>query len=295
MKDAVSAALLTVVVISWGTSWYAMGLQIGEVPPLVSVAYRFLISAVLLIGYLVVTKRFRPIPLKQHGMIFVLGFCIFSMNYYCFYVSAEYVPSGLLSVIFATAAIMGAFNQRIFFGQVLGGRIWLGAIFGVAGLVLLFWGSISTAGFTRLGIYLLLPFLGTYLFSLGNIWSVRLSQNHDLPSVIAYGMVYGTVICFALCLTLGLRFPIPSDPVYLGSLAYLAAIATVLGFVSYLSLVNRVGPARASYATVLFPIIAMLISTWLEGFEWTAAAVLGMAFTLGGTFLVYSGPKLTAA
>lgn len=44
MKDAMSAVLLTVVVISWGLSWYAMGLQLGEVPPLVSVAYRFLLA-----------------------------------------------------------------------------------------------------------------------------------------------------------------------------------------------------------------------------------------------------------
>ena len=291
MKDATSAVLLTVVVISWGLSWYAMGLQLGEVPPLVSVSYRFLLAAILLIGYLAITRRLRSIPLKYHGKVFALGFCIFSMNYYCFYVSAEFLPSGLLSVIFATAAIMGAFNQRLFFGVALSARVLIGAVSGVVGLLFLSWETIAAVGVAKVGVVLVLPFVGTYLFSLGNIFSAQLSQNHDLPSVVAYGMVYGTIICVALCLVLGLQFSIPSDPVYLGSLAYLAVIATALGFVTYLSLVNREGPARAAYATVLFPIVAMLVSTWLEGFQWTGLAFLGLALALGGTMLVFSKPK----
>jgi len=291
MKDAMSAVLLTVVVISWGLSWYAMGLQLGEVPPLVSVAYRFLLAAILLIGYLVVTRRFRFISLKHHGRLFAFGFCIFSMNYYCFYVAAEFLPSGVLSVIFATAAIMGAFNQRLFFGKALSSRILLGAVLGVVGLVFLTWDSVVAAGSAKIGLLLVLPFLGTYLFSLGNIISARLSQDDDLPNVISHGMVYGTIICFALCLAIGLPFPVPNDVVYLGSLAYLAVFATVLGFVAYLSLVNREGVARASYATVLFPIVAMLVSTWFEGFQWTVLAILGVALALGGTVLVFSKPK----
>jgi len=286
-----SAILLTVVVISWGLSWYAMGLQLGEVPPLVSVTYRFLLSAVLLIGYLVVSRHFRFIPLKQHGKLFALGFCIFSMNYYCFYVAAEFLPSGVLSVIFATAAIMGAFNQRLFFGKALSARVLLGAVFGVVGLLLLSWESIFVAETAETGLFLVLPFLGTYLFSLGNIVSARLSQNDDLSNVIAHGMVYGTVICLTLCLVIDLPFSIPNDLVYLGSLTYLAVIATVLGFVAYLSLVNREGPAQASYATVLFPIVAMLVSTWFEGFQWTVLAILGVALALGGTVLVFSRTK----
>ncbi|MGB0575914.1 MAG: DMT family transporter [Alphaproteobacteria bacterium] len=289
--SVVSAVLLTFVVISWGLSWYAMGLQIGDVPPLVSVAYRFLISAILLIGYLVVSGRFRFIRWQHHGRLIALGFCLFSMNYYCFYVAAGFLPSGVLSVIFATAAIMGAFNQRLFFGKALSGRILLGAVLGVVGLLLLTWGSIVVADTTKVGILLVLPFLGTYLFSLGNLVSARLSQDDDLPNVVAYGMVYGTVICFAICLALGLPFPIPNDLVYLGSLAYLAVFATVLGFIAYLSLVNREGVARASYATVLFPIVAMLVSTWFEGFQWTLLAILGVALALGGTVLVFSKPK----
>ncbi len=285
-----SALLLFVVVISWGFSWYAIELQLGPVPPLVSIFYRFVLAAALLIALLAATGRLRFIPWRRHGLLLALGVCLFSMNFFSFYLAAEYFPSGLLSVIFATAAIMGALNQRLFFKKPLSGRILLGALCGVVGLTLLSWESIAEAEVDVPWLYIVLPFAGTYLFSLGNIISVRLSRDHDLPSLVAHGMVYGAIVCFVLCLAAGLPFPMPSGELYWGSLLYLAGIASVVAFLTYLSLVNREGPARAAYATVLFPIVAMLVSTWLEGFVWTIAAAAGLALALGGTVLVFSRP-----
>ncbi len=283
-----SALLLFVVVISWGFSWYAIELQLGDVPPLVSVFYRFVLAAALLIALLAVSGRLRFIPWRRHGLLLALGFCLFSMNFFSFYLAAEYFPSGLLSVIFATAAIMGALNQRLFFMKALSGRILLGAVFGVIGLTLLSWDSIAEADVDVPWLYIALPFFGTYLFSLGNILSARLSRDYDLPNLVAHGMVYGALVCFVLCLAAGLPFPMPSGVFYWGSLLYLAGIASVVAFLTYLSLVNREGPARAAYATVLFPIVAMLVSTWLEGFVWTFAAAIGLLLALGGTVLVFS-------
>lgn len=296
-----SALLLFIVVISWGLSWYAMALQLGEVPSLVSVAYRFLLAASLLTGLLVITRKFRPIPWRRHGLLAALGLCLFSMNFFCFYLGTAYMPSGVLSVIFATATIMGAFNQRLFFGVPLSGRVLLGAVLGIGGLALLSWDSIIEAqsaaaqgqGFLDRGLLMgiAIPLLGTYLFSLGNILSARLSRDYDLPNIVAHGMIYGALLCVALCLAFRLPFPLPSDAVYWGSLLYLAVMASVVAFLTYLSLVNREGPARAAYATVLFPIVAMLVSTVMEGFVWTAPAFLGVALALGGTVIVFAKLK----
>ena len=285
-----SALLLFVVVISWGFSWYAIELQLGDVPPLVSVFYRFVLAAALLIALLALSGRLRFIPWRQHGLLLALGFCLFSMNFFSFYLAAEFFPSGLLSVIFATAAIMGAFNQRLFFGKALSGRVLLGAVLGVIGLTLLSWDSIAEADIAVPWLFVALPFAGTYLFSLGNILSARLSRDYDLPNLVAHGMVYGALVCLVLCLAAGLPFPMPSGAFYWGSLLYLAGIASVVAFLTYLSLVNREGPARAAYATVLFPIVAMLVSTWLEGFVWTPAAAAGLLLALSGTVLVFSRP-----
>ncbi|WP_120501570.1 DMT family transporter [Roseovarius sp. EL26] len=285
-----SLALLIIVVLSWGFSWYAIELQIGEIPALVSITYRFVLSTAMLVLFLLLSGRFRRIPLKDHGLVAALGFCLFSMNFFCMYLAAGYFPSGLLSVIFATAAIMGAFNQKLFFGKPLNSRVLLGAAAGLIGLVLLSWDDIiGTGGIPPL--FIALPFIGTYLFSLGNLLSARLSRDHDLPNIVAYGMGYGALICLAVCLMAGLPFPIPQGATYWGAMIYLSGIASVLAFLTYLNLVKREGPARAAYATVLFPIVAMLVSTWLEGFEWTVYSALGLIMALGGTALVFKRPK----
>jgi drug/metabolite transporter (DMT)-like permease len=46
------------------------------------------------------------------------------------------------------------------------------------------------------------------------------------------------------------------------------------------------GASRASYATVMFPVVALAISTWLEGYQWTTIAMVGLALTLFGNVLI---------
>ena len=70
------------------------------------------------------------------------------------------------------------------------------------------------------------------------------------------------------------------------SLVYLAIGASVIAFASYLTLLRRIGAARAGYATVLFPIVALAISTLVEGYVWTPLAILGVALALAGNVLV---------
>ncbi len=71
---------------------------------------------------------------------------------------------------------------------------------------------------------------------------------------------------------------------------YLAVGATVLAFAAYLALLRRIGAARAGYSTVLFPIVALAISTVVEGYVWTVFAALGVALALAGNVLVLRQP-----
>jgi drug/metabolite transporter (DMT)-like permease len=56
----------------------------------------------------------------------------------------------------------------------------------------------------------------------------------------------------------------------------------VLTFSLYYPVVRKIGPARASYSSVLVPIIAMGFSTGLEHYRWTPTTIAGAALALGG-------------
>jgi drug/metabolite transporter (DMT)-like permease len=101
-----------------------------------------------------------------------------------------------------------------------------------------------------------------------------------------WGMAYGTAILLVASLALGQGLVFDPGARYVASLAYLAVISSVLGFVCYLTLLKRIGPARAAYATVLFPVIALGLSTLLEGYEWSVASVAGLVLVLAGNLLV---------
>jgi drug/metabolite transporter (DMT)-like permease len=81
------------------------------------------------------------------------------------------------------------------------------------------------------------------------------------------------------------------EPSYLLSLAYLAVFASVIGFGSYMTLIQRIGADRAAYASVLFPLLALLLSTLFEGYRWTLLAGLGILLILAGNLLVLVRPR----
>lgn len=52
-------------------------------------------------------------------------------------------------------------------------------------------------------------------------------------------------------------------------------------------LVARIGSARAGYATVLFPIVALTASTLLEGYRWTGMAIMGVVLACAGNVVMF--------
>lgn len=105
-------------------------------------------------------------------------------------------------------------------------------------------------------------------------------------SASAWGMAYGALWCAVLALLGGHPFVYDPAPGYTASLLFLALVSTVLAFWAYLNLVRRIGATRASYATVMFPVLALSLSSAVEGYAWTALAVTGVALALAGNLFV---------
>ncbi|WP_375737452.1 DMT family transporter [Pseudomonas boanensis] len=290
-----SLYLLTVVI--WGTTWIAIKLQMGEVAIPVSIAYRFGLAAVVLFAILLLSRRLQKLDGRAQMICLAQGLCLFCVNFLCFYTASQWIPSGLIAVVFSTATLWNALNARIFFGQRIAPNVLAGGGLGLAGLALLFWPELSghtASRETLMGLGLAL--LGTLCFSAGNILS-SLQQKVGLKPLTtnAWGMLYGTLLLCAWCLVSGTPFAMEWNTRYVGSLLYLAIPGSVIGFTAYLTLVGRMGPERAAYCTVLFPVVALNISAFVEGYEWTAPALFGLLLVMAGNLLVFRKPKLAVA
>ncbi|AWK86522.1 DMT family transporter [Azospirillum thermophilum] len=285
-----TALLFAAVVFAWGFTWYAIKLQFGVVPTEVSIFWRFLLAAAVLWAGLALTGRLRRVAWRRHLWFAAMGVCLFGLNFVLIYGGSRYVASGIVSLVFTFATVFNAVNQWIFLARRPSPRTLAGSALGIAGIALLFGESVlEVQGGRDTAIGIALAFCGTYVFSVGNFVSTRATADGtDLPNAIVRGMSWGAAL---LGLWIGLRGLPPAiepTPRYLLSLAYLAVIGSVVGFFAYLSLVARVGADRAAYATVLFPVIALAVSTLLEGYHWTIWAAAGLPLVLAGNLVIFT-------
>ena len=61
-----------------------------------------------------------------------------------------------------------------------------------------------------------------------------------------------------------------------------------------MTLVGRIGPENAAYATVLFPIVALVLSTWFESYAWQGRTLVGVSLVLMGNVIVLARPAAMA-
>jgi drug/metabolite transporter (DMT)-like permease len=258
------------------------------VPALDSVFYRFAIAASLLLAGLAAAGRL-PLPARRdQPFIAVQGLCLSCLNFICFYTAAPHLTSGLMSVIFSLATVFNAVNARLFFGDRITARTVLAAALGAGGLAALFAHDLLVEFNldTLKGVGL--AALGTLFFSLGNMLARRnAAAGITAPVANAWSMAYGAIMLLGLIGATGTPLVAPSGAAYLGALLYLAVFGSVIGFTIYLMLVVRLGSSRAAYTTVLFPVVALFISSLFEGYRWTALAALGLVLCLAGNAIMF--------
>ncbi len=283
-----TAFLYAGTVLIWGSTWLAIKYQLGVVAPEVSIAYRFALAAALLVGYCLFSGKRMRYGVREHLSMAQLGLFLFSSNYFVFYLATYDLTTGLIAVAFSGIVVTNILFGALFLGNPIRPRVAVGAAFGICGLTVVFWPEVRAFDLADGGTRgLLLSLAGTVLASFGNITSAA-NQRRGLPvlQANAYGMAYGAAFMVALALLGGRPFTFDPSLLYVGTLLYLALFGSVFAFGFYLTLVGRIGPDKAAYATVLFPVVALGLSTVFEDYRWSADAVVGMALVLMGNVLV---------
>jgi drug/metabolite transporter (DMT)-like permease len=267
--------------------------QVGVAPEL-SIAYRFVMAAAIMIAFCVATRRKLVFRGRDYALMTALGLFLFCTNYILFYYAATYLATGLLAVVFSMITVLNMVNAAILFGQKIEGRVAIAAGFGVAGLALVFWPDIAGHELNRrVVIGLGLSLLGTLCASLGNMASVGLGRRGvGVVESNTVGMSIGALASFLFALLHGAPLVYNPAPSYSISLLFLNLFATVIAFGSFLTLSRRIGAARAAYSSVLFPILALALSAWFEDYHPQPAAILGVALILvGNIFALRRAPR----
>ncbi len=279
--------LYAIVVLIWGSTWAAIPYQLGVVAEELSVSYRFALGALILFVYAVISGRQLRIPLNIYIYVMIMGTMMFSAGYLFIYYASAYITSGLVAVVFSLIVVSNAFYERLFFKTRIEPRMMLATLFGLTGMALMFWPEVSTFSLqdkTIVGMLLIL--LSVSLGSFGTMAAIVCTKQHlPVVTVNAHAMAWGALTSFIAAMILGQPISFSFEPSYILSLAYLAVFGSAVAFGCFLALLRLIGSARAAYTSVLYPIVALLISTFVEDYHWSVPAFAGIALIAAGNWL----------
>ena len=280
----------------WGSTWLAIKFQLGVVDPLISIFYRFLLAAVILLVYCRIKGKNLKYSGREHLFMLLLGLSLFGVNYWLVYMAELTLTSGLVAICFSTITFLNIFNGAIFLKSKIRIYVLVSSIIGFAGVAMVFKDEILNFTFSGgNSIAFFMAMVGAVIASLGNITSAY-TQKHKMPVIQsnAFGMLYGALSMFLLAMLSGKAITFDFSTGYILSLLYLAVFGSVIAFTGYLTLLGKIGADKSGYVALVIPIIALILSTVFEGYQWSSIALLGVFFIILGNVLVLRRKKAEA-
>jgi len=283
-----NSALYLLTIFMWGSSWLVIKYQLGEVAPQASVFYRFLIAAAVLLGYCLYRNKPLRYKIADHCRFAFIGLFLFNLNYIAIYYASFDLTTGLVSVVFSCVQIFNMVIGYLALRDRVTVKMLLGAFTGIAGIALVFSPEISQLDWSNNTLRAIgLTLIGTLSASIGMTSSARFQrQRYPVLQTNAWGMTWGALWMLLYILIAGVPFSFEYTAEYIGGMIWLSIFSTVFGFGCFLTLVGRIGAARASYAMVIFPIVALLLSTVFEDYQWSLIATAGLTLAIIGNVII---------
>ncbi|OYX64651.1 MAG: EamA family transporter [Sphingomonadales bacterium 32-64-17] len=295
LRPAIALPFVLVALI-WGSTWFVITTQIAEVPPAWSVTWRFVLATPAMFLLALAMRKRLAMPGRAHRLAVLMGLFQFCGNYMFVYWSELHLTSGIVALLIGMMLVPNAVLGRVLLGQAITARFMVGSVIALAGIALLLLNEARTAplgGNVALGAALALTAMLSA--SIANVIQAG-PAGKDVPlvSLLAWSMLYGVLFDAAIALALFGVPEVPRDPVYWLGTAWLALVGSVVTFPLYYDLVRKLGAGRAAYNGVLVIVVAMAVSTVLEGYHWSALAIAGGALAMVGLLVALRGRQVRA-
>ncbi|NRR33894.1 EamA family transporter [Oxalobacteraceae bacterium] len=283
-----SSVLFLICSLIWGSTFFAITLQLGDIAPAVSVVYRFTLASVLLFAWCLARGQHLMLPWRTQRWMALQGAASFAVSYICTYSAEQYLVSALVGLLFALMVFWNPLLSRIAFGTPIAMRTLCLSALAMCGVTMLFfhsiagaWSELRSGGSGHFLLGLGLAIAATLASSIGNLLVIKVrEQSSNVPLTMAWSMLWGSALVALWALLTGQTFKLPATASYWGGLVYLAVFGSVIAFAAYFTMIHRIGPQKAAYIGVATPVISVLLSIRLEHFSPGPLEWAGMALCL---------------
>ncbi|HUH96868.1 MAG TPA: EamA family transporter [Anaerolineales bacterium] len=295
MRTKIWTALIALYIV-WGSTYLAIRFAVETIPPFLAAGLRFLIAGTILFTW----RRLAGDPTpkgKQWISSAIVGAALLLGGNGLVSWAEQRVPSGIAALMVSTSPMWLVLFEALRPGGVKPGwRAILGLVIGFGGVFLLIgpaeFSGQSATQFDTLGTIALL--CASLLWSLGSIYS----KHADMPSssLMSTGteMLAGAAALFIVAAGSGELSGFHLASVAMSSwlgLAFLIAIGSLVGFVSYGWLLQNAPISLVSTYAYVNPVIAVLLGSWLASEPLTPRILLAAAIIIGSVVFINSGHR----
>jgi drug/metabolite transporter (DMT)-like permease len=271
----------------WGSTWLFIKLGLEDLPPLTFAGIRFLIASIILLALLRIRGHALPRSGRDWLLLAIVGVTAFSLNYGLLFWGEQYIPSGLAALLQATAPAFGLVVAHFYLPSE---RMTLakvgGVLVGVLGVGVIFSNQLKVAGPRALAGCLAL-LVSAVCVAYSNVL-VKAYSNHLEPTVLAAGqMMCGLVLLLVVGIPLeGNPFKFHWTPLAFLALFYLAIVGSVIAFILYYWLMQRMDVTNTLLIALVTPVVAVTLGMIVlkEKLEWRTLA--GGAMIISGLALI---------
>jgi drug/metabolite transporter (DMT)-like permease len=284
----IPSAYLTVIAI-WSTTPIGLRFSVDSLDFIQASAMRMWASAIICLVLLALWRiplPFHRAALKAYaaGAIGVAGAML------CAYWGAQYVPSGIIAVMWGLSPILVAVYAWFWLNEKqLNSRKLLSIVMALGGLLLIFAGNMTYQRGMTAG--LLVTFVAVNLHCISSvILQGQKNAVHPLAQTTGTLLIAAPVYALAWFLFSGPLPEVISDKSR-WAIIYLATFGSVLGFLCYFYLLRHMSAATVALTTLITPVLAMALGSVLEHEVLPWQAWLG-ALVIMAALLVYHSRTL---
>ena len=282
----------------WGSTYLAIRYAIETIPPFIMGGTRFLVSGAMLYAWARSRGAPRPTRLHWRNAVVAGGFLLLGGNGAVVW-AEQFVPSGLTALLVSILPFWLVIIEWVRPpGRRPSGLVLVGLVLGFIGIIVLVGpGNVGGHGDIRpLGALVLI--LGSLSWAIGSFWS----RDAELPTsgLLTTGMEMlsgGALLLLVGVLTGELsRFDLHgvSKESALG-LLYLITFGSLIGFTSYIWLLDKVSPARLGTYAYVNPIVAVLLGWAIAGEKLSIRTGVAAAIVICAVALITSARSTTSA
>ena len=299
--NQINAILFTTLSFLWSFTWFFGIFQIhNTLLPEIAAFYRFFFASLLIFSFCLF-KGYKLIPSPKELKVLVI-YSLFSssINFILFYYAAFYIVTGLSAVIFSFSIILSTFIGRYCFKtkHSVDIKTILSILVGIVGLFLLFFPQFKfVSSKFNLFIGAVLGGLATLSFSVGSTYFESKKLSLKLPVSFCIFSFFGSLWCLFfgvihIAFFKGSGSFVPNFSYqFVLSFIYMSFISTGIGYLCFFILISRVGSVKASYTTIISPVLAVLTSALFEGYYFTKESFIGLLLIVCSKLLLFYGKK----